>query len=333
MEMGTLINVKNKVQSDVGESGYENVKKYLPSALVRELDKKMYELSLIKTEMRLEEIRLRKDRQAYLTVGGCGAKQNIMLDFKVSSEDMSLSLEKMCKSSLYAYGESITKGYISLEGGVRVGICGRASVSEGKILGVYNIQSLNFRLPCNFAKAPVGLLEKIKKEVKKGGGVLIYSPPAEGKTTLLRSVARFLSSGLSPMRVAIVDTREELCGGVDAASASSDILSAYPQAEGIRIATAFMNPEVIICDEIGSEADALAIANAQNCGVPLIASTHGASLSGIMKRAGIKFLHESGAFGMYIGIRISSKNGFEYNIQSSKEVRLADGAWNFTSAL
>ena len=85
-----------------------------------------------------------------------------------------------------------------------------------------------------------------------------------------------------------------------------------------------MNPQVIICDEIGTDDEAIAIAQAQNCGVPLIASAHGSCVESIMKRRGMRFLHDVGAFSLYVGIRISSQMGFEYRIQEAREVRVED---------
>ena len=62
-----------------------------------------------------------------------------------------------------------------------------------------------------------------------------------------------------------------------------------------------MNPEVIICDEIGDE-EAAKILAAQNSGVPLIASAHGASFDEIMRRQGIKRLYDCKVFRYYIGV-------------------------------
>ena len=39
------------------------------------------------------------------------------------------------------------------------------------------------------------------------------------------------------------------------------------------------------------------------CGVPLIATTHAGSIAELMGRPGIRLLHDTGAFGAYVGIR------------------------------
>ncbi len=274
---------------------------------------------------RIEEIRLRSDSCAFLTVGAAGKKQNLPTDIILSADELFDVFKRMCDGSLYAFSDSITRGYVSLPSGIRVGVCGRATVENDKILGVYDISALNIRIPRGDILADIGLLELVRKTLHNGQGVLIFSPPAQGKTTCLRSLAYALASGNEPMRVSVVDTRGELSFMPDMPSAvrknklSLDCFVGYPKAEGIRIATLFMNPEVIICDEIGSEEEARAIADAQNCGVPLIASAHGASISTLMLKNGIATLHRACAFGMYISLQIGAGGRFAYSWYDWKE--------------
>ena len=185
------------------------------------------------------------------------------------------------------------------------------------------------------------MLELVRKKLRLGQGVLIFSPPAQGKTTCLRSLAYALASGDEPMRVSVIDTRGELSfapkpyfnatRGND--KLSLDLFIGYPKAEGIRISTLFMNPEVIICDEIGGEEEARAIADAQNCGVPLIASAHGGSLSSIMLKNGISTLHKACAFGVYVSLRIGAGGTFGYSVYSREEADKAieDNRYNYNN--
>ena len=323
-EMATVIKAKNDSIARVGHStvlGLDFLKALLPEPLCYEIDR--LEQKLAFGSSRIEEIRLRAGMAAYATVGGSGGKHNVPLGCVLGAADISRILDKMCDGSLYAYSESISNGYVTLKSGIRVGVCGTASVENGKIRSIYNVSSLNVRLPCANAMVSERIVKELRGAVERGEGALVYSPPSQGKTTLLRALACALSSGASPMRVAIIDTREELGASFESGQMALDILSGYPKAEGIRIATAFMNPQVIICDEIGAD-EAMAIAQAQNCGVPLIASAHGYCVEGIMKRSGMRALHDVGAFSLYVGIRIGSRMGFEYHVQRAEEVRLED---------
>lgn len=305
------------------DAALEGVKEYLPPRLRLEIEK-CFEREgkgfSVGAES-VEEIRLRADRRVYLTVGTCKGKENVRLDTLLSPEELGDILNRMCKGSLYSYSESIIKGCICLDGGIRVGVCGRASVENGRVLGVYNLSALNVRLPHPPPQIDTELRLSVRRCLERGEGVLIYSPPAEGKTTLLRALSVYLAGGEKPLRTVIADTKEELGVPGELRELSVDVLTGYPKADAIAIATAYMNPQVIICDEIGSEDEALAIAGAQNCGVPLLASAHGAELRSLLRRPAIRSLHSIGAFGLYIGIRISEGKGFEYVIHTEKEAQ------------
>jgi hypothetical protein len=105
-----------------------------------------------------------------------------------------------------------------------------------------------------------------------------------------------MASGISPWRVSIIDTRGELALSFDGSGATVDLLTGYPKSVGIEIAARTMNPELMVCDEIGDAEEARAIIGAQNCGVPLLASAHGADLGGLLRRTGIRELHIAGVF-------------------------------------
>ena len=317
--MPTLITVKNKESKICTAPSLEQVRLYLPYGICFEMEETLKNLGG-QGVVRIEEIRLRSGRRVSLTVGCKNERKNIFLSTVMGEDELFDILNRMCGGSMYAYSESIIRGYVALEGGIRVGVCGRASVEDGAVLGVRNISALNIRLPCALQASDRRICDIIRASVLNGEGTLIYSPPAQGKTTLLRSLAFSLSQ---TMRVALVDTREEFGGCFNGELLSLDILSGYPKEEGIRIATAFMNPELIICDEIGAE-EAPAIAEAQNCGVPLLASTHGKSCEGILRRKGMRMLHEAGVFGLYLGIRISYGRGFEYDLKNRRDVSFGD---------
>jgi stage III sporulation protein AA len=125
------------------------------------------------------------------------------------------------------------------------------------------------------------------------------------------------------MRVAVVDTGDELMGAPELAGLSVDVLSGYPKAEGIRIATSYMNPQVIVCDEISND-EAEAVSGAQNCGVALIASAHGADAASLLKRSGMRTLYEVGAFSLYVRLGIS-RDGFSHRVHRREEIAFAYG--------
>ncbi len=300
-KMSVRINMR---KNDSGTALPAALSKILPYKLYGELIKKLPTLG------RIEEIRCRTNCRAFIT----SASGNVELSYIPEKADMEAMTDKLCGGSLYAHRDTLTEGYVTVEGGIRVGVCGRAAVEGGRIIGIYDVSSLNFRLP----SAVFFLGEPVERLLRQGGGALVYSPPGVGKTTLLRSVARRMSSGACPIRVCVIDTRGELSAGLEIGN-TADILLGYPKGKGIEIATRTMNPQLIICDEIGDDREADAILSAQNSGVPLLASAHADSAHSLLRRRGIRLLHDSGVFSHYVGI---SRSGGElhYDICARSEV-------------
>lgn len=257
----------------------------------------------------VEEIRIRQGRYSSLVCDG----KNIMLGALIDTVTLSDILKRMCGGSLYAYSDTINKGYISLQDGIRVGVCGRAASEGDRIIGVYDISLLCIRIP--HRSRSVGMeICKILNSLECGRGVLIYAPPGVGKTTLLRGIANIMASGDDAKRVVVIDTRGELSFCLDAKELCLDVLSGYPRRLGVEIATRTLNPQLIICDEIGDYEEAMALVASHNCGVPLIASAHAGSIDQLLSRTGIMLLHEAGIFGAYIGIKRDGRGSFVYDI-------------------
>ena len=263
---------------------------------------------------RIEEIRLHAGGKASLTTD----RGSVFLKTVIMPSELNEMLSRLCGNSLYAHSDTINSGYVTISGGIRVGICGRAALDGGKVLGIYDVSALNIRIPSvlRYLGEPVC---ELLRSTRGSRGVLIYSPPGVGKTTLLRSVAYKMASGERPLRVALIDTRGELYSE-ELKNATIDVLSGYPKGIGIEIAARTMNAQLMVCDEIGDREEAQAIISAQNCGVPLLASAHGDCVSGLLRRSAVMKLHNARVFGYYVRIERGSSGGeYKYAVTTAEE--------------
>ena len=284
----------------------ESVFSYLPAPLSEELVRR--------SPRKVDEIRLRKGERCAYTADG----KNYPLDVSFSGRELDETLKKLCEGSLYAYADTIKQGYVTMKNGIRVGIGGRAVCENGKILGIYDVSSLCIRIP----HGVWDLGSPVCELVKKSGGVLVYSPPGVGKTTLIRSVTAKLAGGAGPLRVAVVDTRGEIACKLPR-GLMVDILSGYPKGEGIEIAARTLSPNVIVVDEIGSsDGEINAILSAHNCGVPLIATAHAKSCDELLRRSGIRRLYDAAIFQNYVGIKRKAGKDYDYTVTKREDAVL-----------
>ena len=258
---------------------------------------------------RLSEIRLRAGHQAALTLDG----GNMLLPLTLTEEDVVHTLTALCGGSLYAHANTLRMGYLSAYG-CRIGVAGRAVHDERGVSGLAGFSSLCIRLPPVVPGAGRNAEEAFRL-LSCRAGLLIYSPPGGGKTTLLREFARAISAGPNARRTAIIDTRTELYDEAFPAACQVDVLRGYPLAVGIEMATRTLSPQVIVCDEIGSTQEAETLLSVKGCGVPIVASVHASGVEELLARPAVAMLVAGGVFAAHIGI-FRHAHSFFYRVQA-----------------
>ncbi|MBP1934173.1 stage III sporulation protein AA [Ammoniphilus resinae] len=263
----------------------------------------------------LEEIRIRREQPIELILGQgsrfvCSNGEltsHPAKGWKVNSLEMDKMTNLISQHSLYALEEELKRGYVTITGGHRIGISGKAILEKGEVRAIRDISSFNIRIAREMKGVALPIIPYLLGQ-KKFLNTLIISPPQCGKTTLLRDLARTVSYGnvhMAGKKVAIVDERSEIAGSVGGipqrdVGPRTDVLDACPKAEGIMMLIRSMSPEVIVCDEIGRPEDVVAIQEALNAGVSLITSVHGSNLADINRRPTIRQMIGQGMFHRYI---------------------------------
>lgn len=246
----------------------------------------------------ISEVRIRAGRRLTLTM--VEGSVNRTTSLWVDADMVCASVLALCDHSLHAHMDTIREGYIAVQGGIRVGVAGRAVCEGGVLRTISDISSLCIRIPASIGKVEDRLLQELRKgEFRES--ILFYSPPGVGKTTVLRNLAYALAQDMG-RRVAVIDTRMELYTDALTHADHVDLYSGYPKGLAIELATRTMNPQYIVCDEIGSLEEARALLEVENTGVPLLASAHAKSKDELLRRPNIRLLHRAGVFDRYVGL-------------------------------
>ncbi|KEO82534.1 stage III sporulation protein AA [Tumebacillus flagellatus] len=268
----------------------------------------------------IEEVRIRLGRPLQIYYGGregfvtlAGSLSSRAEDgHLIDDDDIAQTLNLMTHSSLYALEEELRRGYLTIPGGHRVGLAGRALLDgAGQLRGLKEITTFNLRIARDVRHAA----EKIRHLLIDSTAYRLYntlliSPPQCGKTTLLRDLARHLSCGtlhpkLPPQKVGIVDERSEVAAswrGVPQHDLGprTDVLDGCPKAEGMQMMIRSMSPHVLVTDEIGRPEDGAALLEAIHAGVHVVTTAHGFGMHEVRNRPVLRQLFEQGAFHRYI---------------------------------
>ena len=265
-----------------------------------------------------EELRLRVGRpmtavfpQGELTLG----------TNPVTGRELEQLLELASRASVHTVADQLRRGYLTVEGGHRVGLCGTPVLRDGQIHGLGRLSSAAIRV----ARQVTGAAAPVERELLNTEGklcsTLILAPPGAGKTTLLRDLIRMTSQGegMVPQRVAVADERGEvaaLWNGVPQLDVGerTDVLEGCPKAQALMLLLRAMNPQVLAADEITAPEDVAALISAAGCGVKLLATAHGSGREDLFRRPLYRQLMEARVFERLLLIR-TEKGHRSYRVE------------------
>ena len=215
----------------------------------------------------------------------------------IDNEEFEKLFMALCSYSVHTKNEELKSGFITLNGGARVGIAASAVYENEKLVSVKDVFSLNIRIPRAVKSCAKSVLDFLF--VKSFPSVIVAGMPNSGKTTLLRDLARMLSSGFNNRfrKIAVIDERLEFsgCGYLDT-GINCDVLSSFPKAKGIEIATRTLSPEMIVCDEVSTVHEVEAIKYGFLSGVSFALSVHAGSKEELLNKKIVKALVDTGEF-------------------------------------
>jgi len=232
--------------------------------------------------------------------------------YRPSAAEMEECLFRLCDYSVQTHRDQLSQGYITVKGGHRAGICGNAvRDTAGKIINFSDISTIRLRIARNI----VGVADQFKayflgQNADTLRSLLIAGAPGTGKTTILRDIANAISNARYGRFFAVSAADER--GELSPEGICCDVIRNMPKAEAILLAVRNLRPDAVLCDEIGTTAEASALTEVVNSGVAVYASIHAGSAAELLLKPQMYILSENKVFQQTVLLSGYDRSGYIY---------------------
>lgn len=251
----------------------------------------------------LQEIRFRLGRPIELVFDH---HTEWMEHIKPDKRDSMYVLNQLSEFSLYRMENELREGYITIEGGHRVGLAGKVNTKNGFVKTIQHITFMNIRIAKEKIGCAIPIIPYMHRRDYKN--TLFIGAPQTGKTTLIRDIVRLIATGwnhVGPKKVAVIDERSEIAGCIKGIpqhdiGLRADVMDACPKSEGMMMMIRSMSPDILVVDEIGTHEEVQAMMEAINAGVVVICTIHGRSINELKKRPSLHVFFQQRVFERFV---------------------------------
>jgi len=264
---------------------------------------------------KLTEIRMRLNKRLVVFVSGkpyylaldgiTNVKEKAII---VSREMLYNTIKRASERSLYAVNNQLKQGFLTVLGGIRLGICGEVVVENGKIQTIKNFSSINIRIAKEVKNCSLNILEYILS----GGfnNTLIISPPGCGKTTLIRDILYQMSLRSYTYNVLLADERYEIANCFNGKPTLdvgdfTDIVSGVEKSYAFDCGLRSMGPDILVTDELATKDDMSSVLRISNSGVKLLASIHAKDIDQLKNKKDFEEILSQKVFKRFVVLGLS----------------------------